>query len=218
MNRRNFIKTIGLASLSTLVPYNVFSDNSESVEELTLENATSNSNFNGTFIESELSKNGLIKTNCKYFGKNTKEIVEKCYNAKLQHVWFLQNDKFPKEDVFYTMYNYALFGYNGTAENIVIPLCLDDNKSRMFFIIDMCCGLSNTVKQIKFKDYSTDKIYGNYPIIYNYFSEQLFGFTFEELNKKNLNNIILPKKMFEENKKYIPIIEKNTKIKFECQN
>ena len=223
MNRRNFIKTIGLASMSALVPYNVFADNSNTTEELTLENATSNSNFNGILLETELSINGgLIKNNCKYFGKNTKEIAEKYYKAKNNHVWFLQNDKFPKEDVMGIMYDYAVFGYNGNAENIVIPMYLDntndDDIYRIFFHIDMCCGLSNTVKQIIFKDYKPDTKYTIYPIIYNYYSERLFGFTFEELNNKSLNKIVLPKIMFEENKKYIPIIEKKTKIKFECQS
>ena len=223
MNRRNFIKTIGLATMSTVIPYNISADNSESTEELTLENTKSNSNFNGILIESELSINGgLIKNNCKYFGKNTKETAENYYKAKEQHVWFLQNDKFPKEDVMCTMYDYALFGYNGNEENIVIPMYLDntndddDDMYRIFFHIDMCCGLSNTVKQIMFKDYKPDTKYTIYPIIYNYYSERLFGFTFKELNNKSLNKIVLPNKMFKENKDYISIIEKKTKIKFEA--
>lgn len=218
MNRRNFLKTIGVASITTLIPFNLKAE--EKKESVKLKEPVkffidNDSKFNMVLNESVFHKNDLISTTSKFIGKNTKEKLEEYYKRNNKtNVWFYDSgEEFHEDEILDCSYEYRFYGCQETCESIGID-CKLDNKYKLRHISFNICGISQDINQIYIFDYPSDEKYKIYPIIYNYYSKQLFGLTFEEINNTNIKSILLPEKMFEENKKYIPIIEKETRIKF----
>ena len=128
----------------------------------------------------------------------------------------VENMEFSSEDLFQS-YEYRIYGYYGISPVIKLD-CKMDNKYVLRYINFKVGGISSDVEKIIISDYIPEEKYKVYPMMYCYYSKQLFGLTFDEINKTNIKSIILPEKMFEDNKKYISIIEKETKIKFSVNN
>ena len=180
--------------------------------------------FNGTLNVSTFSKNDKITTFFSFFGDDTKEKLNNYYKSKHnKNAWFLHNYvdfveelEFPAGDLFQS-YEYRIYGYYGISPVIKLD-CKMDNKYVLRYVDFRIGGISSNVEKIIISDYLSEEKYKIYPMIHNYYSNLLFGLTFDEINKTNIKSIVLPEKMFEENKKYISIIEKETNIKFSVNN
>ena len=225
MNRRSFLKTIGMVSIASLIPFNLKADDVHEIDTVSLSNIKDKTvKFNGVLNVSTFSKNERITTFFSFFGDDTKEKLSNYYKSKHnKNAWFLNNDtvfvedlEFSSEDLFQS-YEYRIYGYYGISPVIKLD-CKMDNKYVLRYVDFRIGGISSNVEKIIISDYLPEEKYKIYPMIHNYYSNLLFGLTFDEINKTNIKSIGLPKNMFEENKKYISIIEKETNIKFSVNN
>ena len=214
MNRRTFIKTVGMASIASLIPFNLNADDTNEIEEIKLDDIN---NFNYIILTTTKKSNGLIDSFTTYSNKNTEKKLKEYYTGS-KNVWFLQDKKDIKDFIknetdveFY--YDYFVFGYNGNAKKIKIPVYLNDRFLLNNIKFDVC-GISNTVEEIEVLDYKKVTKYSCYPSIFYNHGRMNFGLTLDEINKTNIKSIILPKKMYEYAKEYIPFVENNTSIKF----
>ena len=225
MNRRNFIKTVSMAAIASLIPFNLKADDNDTTDIRVIDTVCldyikyNNVAFNGVLNVTTHSKNDKITSFSEFFGDNTEEKLNKHYKYN-RYAWFMHNKinsienmEFLSEDLFQS-YEYRIYGYYGLSSIIELD-CKMNNKYKLRWISFDVMGITKNVEKIIISDFPSTDEYKYYPMMYNYYSKRLFGLTFDKINNTNIKSIILPEKMFEENKKYIPIIEKNTKIKFE---
>lgn len=220
MNRRDFLKTVSLASVATLISNNVFANNSSKTEVLSIDKPN---NFNFVldsfykFKENDkviTAYNNLSKY--KFYGNKTREIIENMFcpfsnyrdHPNNEDVEYIKNNNL----ITHEEHSYSIFGYYGNANKLIIPLILN-NKYPLKNVI-MVMGFTNTVKEIyfdncgyKYKDLKCKNVL--YPCVW----DNIFYTPVDKVKQINIQKIIMPKDMYDYHDSYFnPILKKTYSV------